>query len=1481
MAQAIASRNSLVRLSWLIGLTCVLVRTDATGGEVAHASSGTAPTLPGTAQLLPANVSKPMGGNLQPSLPKVTAAASIPESHGTGLAKPGAACAIPSSTALPGVVAHGSAGDTAAVPGASQPLPVIVIKPMGGNVQPSLPKITATVSIPEGHGTGMAKPGATCAVPSTTALPGVAAHGCAGGTATVPEVTHSPSANGNKPAGRNLEANPSEVATAGSAHREKSTAAAKPGVASAVHPSTAVKAASKLGETDALVAAPVSSFGFLPAKTAATSALPTTSVAASVKPAVPAPSVSASAAATLRAAPLTSSVPPALPTPVVSTPAVPISPVVPVPAPAAARAFFQAAALPAPANVVLDASLGQSRQPKRGANVNGGDDYAVDASLGHLSGNNLFFSFLQFNLAANESATFTGPASVQNILARVTDGFASNIDGAINVSIDGANLLLMNPAGIVFTAGASINLTGSFATTTADYLKFADGKRFTALPGSDDVLLSTAAVSAFGFLAGQPAPVSPVTFTGSSLATAQGANFLVIAGDQTIDGASLLAPAGHFNLVSVAGPGEVPAVPSVLADTPLTALPALGTVNIQNVATVSAATFGTSQPGHVEIVAGAVNVLNSSTIDASMLEVPDGEATNVSSILIRSQSLLLSDARSLPEQMGSAGMNPSLIVITASGQVAGGSITLTANTLSIMGSSIKTSANGSGEAGNIKVTADNLLIVGSSNFLASGILAESGFAGLAGQTFTGRSGDVNVVAQQLSLTDGGQISATTFGPGQGGNVSVSAHSLTISGFNTSDNQGIPIVFQSGILASSELPGNQGAGGAGGNVTISTNSLDVSNHGLISASTAGSGSGGSVSITADSILLNGSGAALPTRIAATTSYQTGGKGGDISIATGALQVLGGAEISAATLGGGAGGNISISGGSVTVSEVGSIITAQTLAPKGGTGGDLRLNVNSVSVLEGGQISAATQGSGRGGSIEITANRVTVDGSSAAIRADTSGLDGIVSTDPFVDNLSLTLSIAAAADSTLRSFLVNPADNNIVLFNRSDAAGADFFNTTFNDSGVIPISGGVAPYAGTFQPATALALLNGGAANGIWQLQIGNSGQLSATLESWSLTVNGTPFTSSDVPQTIRPRSLLSFPVTVTLPTIQTQVQAGVGGSIRLNAGSVTLRNGGTVSASTFGDGAAGSLNIQANSVTIDATQAAADTGFFASTAAGSAGRGGSITLAAKEFQVSGNPKSGIVGGVVARSVTDAAAGDIRVESRNVILDNHAVVSSANLGGGPAGSVSLKAGNSIVLQNGGLVTTLSQAANAGNISLIAGRNVELHNNSIINASAGASGGNIVIRAGKLFYLDHSEVIATAGTGAGGNITIDPIFIILDQGLISANAAAGAGGNILIEGQYFFDNESPITATGTTAGTVQITTLPLDLVNALAGLQSGFIDVSAALQDRCAMRLGTDFSSFLLLGRGGVEESPEEPQSKKSVRFRPKAKGKVPAR
>src|SRR5918998_2210367 len=76
------------------------------------------------------------------------------------------------------------------------------------------------------------------------------------------------------------------------------------------------------------------------------------------------------------------------------------------------------------AQMTLDGSLGP-----RGAL--GGPNYMIPAEVGQLQGSNLFHSFGAFNIHTGESATFTGPSVVANILSRVTGGSPSTIDGLL------------------------------------------------------------------------------------------------------------------------------------------------------------------------------------------------------------------------------------------------------------------------------------------------------------------------------------------------------------------------------------------------------------------------------------------------------------------------------------------------------------------------------------------------------------------------------------------------------------------------------------------------------------------------------------------------------------------------------------------------------------------------------------------------------------------------------------------------------------------------------------------------------------------------------------------------------------------------------------------------------------------------------------------------------------------------------------------
>ncbi|MEK8018549.1 MAG: filamentous hemagglutinin N-terminal domain-containing protein, partial [Candidatus Parabeggiatoa sp.] len=148
--------------------------------------------------------------------------------------------------------------------------------------------------------------------------------------------------------------------------------------------------------------------------------------------------------------------------------------------------------LSTPAQITTDGTLGSR------ANLPG-PDYQIGADLGRQHGGNLFHSFPDFNLNSLESATFSGPNNVQNILSRVTGGNPSNIDGLIRSTIPNADFYFVNPYGIVFGENAQLDVQGSFHASTADYLRLGENGRFDARNPSDSIL-TVAPIESFGFL---------------------------------------------------------------------------------------------------------------------------------------------------------------------------------------------------------------------------------------------------------------------------------------------------------------------------------------------------------------------------------------------------------------------------------------------------------------------------------------------------------------------------------------------------------------------------------------------------------------------------------------------------------------------------------------------------------------------------------------------------------------------------------------------------------------------------------------------------------------------------------------------------------------------------------------------------------------------------------------------------------------------
>lgn len=86
-------------------------------------------------------------------------------------------------------------------------------------------------------------------------------------------------------------------------------------------------------------------------------------------------------------------------------------------------------------HITIDGSLGTAARTLAGPN------YAITASLGKQVGGNLFQSFGIFGPGTKESATFSGPASANNVIGRVPGGNLSSINDQIASTIKGRQSL--------------------------------------------------------------------------------------------------------------------------------------------------------------------------------------------------------------------------------------------------------------------------------------------------------------------------------------------------------------------------------------------------------------------------------------------------------------------------------------------------------------------------------------------------------------------------------------------------------------------------------------------------------------------------------------------------------------------------------------------------------------------------------------------------------------------------------------------------------------------------------------------------------------------------------------------------------------------------------------------------------------------------------------------------------------------------------
>lgn len=603
--------------------------------------------------------------------------------------------------------------------------------------------------------------------------------------------------------------------------------------------------------------------------------------------------------------------------------------------------FFLLLAKPATAEIIPDGTL-----PTNSKVIQQGNTTFIEA--GTIKGTNLFHSFDEFSIFSGNTAYFNNSLNIQNIISRVTGTSISNIDGLIRAN-GNSNLFLLNPNGIIFGQNAKLDIGGSFIGTSANSMKFNDGFEFKATNSESTPLLTVSTPIGLQFGA------NPEHITNFSRATNQNdeiiglsvpsrATLALVGGQLVIDGGNLTAPGGNIELGAISANNTVNLIPTNFGWK-------LGYENIsgfQDIRVINNATVASNfnGRGNITITGNNIDILSSRIqaginsglqlnnqpgdialnsqgniiVDAGVITNQVDGIGNAGNIKLTAQSLVLNNgtevtANNLGE--GNAGninikatdtislsgvaTNGSSTVIGANlfgAKGNGGEITVIGANLSLFdGATITTHTLGEGNAGNIEVNASN-------NINITGLGSNGFTSGIGSQVFpeaVGNGGQIVLNAPMVTLSDGANVVAHTFGQGNAGSIEINAQKVFLDGLaSNGESSGIgSAVFENGK-------------GNAGEIVINTNSLSVTDSASLFVATFGQGDAGSITINAsDNVIFDGVGAnGRSSNAFSTVEEKSSGDGKEINITANTLNVNNGAVIGTTTRGKGDGGNINI-------------------------------------------------------------------------------------------------------------------------------------------------------------------------------------------------------------------------------------------------------------------------------------------------------------------------------------------------------------------------------------------------------------------------------------------------------------------------------------------------------------------------------------------------------------------------------------------
>jgi filamentous hemagglutinin family protein len=347
-----------------------------------------------------------------------------------------------------------------------------------------------------------------------------------------------------------------------------------------------------------------------------------------------------------------------------------------------------------------------------------------------------------------------------------------------------------------------------------------------------------------------------------------------------------------------------------------------------------------------------------------------------------------------------------------------------------------------------------------------------------------------------------------------------------------------------------------------------------------------------------------------------------------------------------------------------------------------------------------------------------------------------------------------------------------------------------------------------------------------------------------------------------------------------------VEASDGGDIQVQGRRVTLTEGSRIQTVTRGAASGGSLAVNA-SETVELRGTSADgqqSGLFTTTE--STGDAGDLKVNTGQLIVSDGARvSASTSGQGRGGTVDVTALE-SIELSGTANGQQSGLFADTNNAGDAGNLIIGYTGQLIVSDGALITSRSTGTGrAGNIDITVGDTLEANNGTLGTSAQNSAGGAIKVKAGDIRLFGNSNIISNVASGAdnGGdiNLTADSILAFDDSDIL-AFAQGGTGGNITLDTPAFFgenyrpelsktdpvdtldkNNRVDINASGAVDGVI---TLPdtTFIENSLTELPDNQIDTDSLLANSCIVRRNQPTrGSFIITGTGALPERPGDAQ------------------